>query len=111
MHLHRHRAGWIVIALWAAISPTAFSTTVLYALTRGSAGLGQIFKSTDSAKTWQLTAMTGVAFAVDPKNPNIVYSLVRTTTKMTTDSGGPAVLRSTDGGQTFTGSSFNGVGP
>ncbi len=108
---HPGYAALVALGLACATAPNAFCTTILYALTAGTAGVGPIYRSSDSGTTWQATTMPGLALAVDPQNPNIVYSLFRTTVKKSSGDTGPALLRSTDGGQTYTSSPFSGSAP
>ena len=106
MHLHRYSHLVIAVVLALGTSATCFAATVIYAQTYG----GLIYKSTDSAVTWQAVGVpaaanaprAGSALAVDPQNTNNLYSPF--TTPATTGRSGSqyGINRSTDGGQTWT---------
>jgi uncharacterized protein (TIGR03437 family) len=106
--MHRHRFSHLVIALLLALDTSAasFAATVIYAQTIK----GVIYKSTDSAMTWQAvgtptlpnTNGAGQMLAVDPQNTNNLYTIFVTPgTKQ--QPGQSGINRSTDGGQNWTG--------
>jgi photosystem II stability/assembly factor-like uncharacterized protein len=94
-------------AAWEALGPEGGSITdlalspagssELYALS-GLAGMSQVFRTTDGARTWQRRSsveQTSFDIAVDPKDPNVLYVL--------TDTG---VLKSLDKGAAWTSYAF-----
>lgn len=105
--MHHHRFSHLVIALLLLLetSATSFAATVIYAQTMR----GLVYKSLDSAKTWQAVANPNPAnstvaaagnLAVDPQNTNNLYTF-----SVEVSVGGAAtaaINRSTDGGQTWT---------
>ena len=74
-----------------AVAPNTQSRR-LYALTGGRGG-GGLYRSDDGGETWTVTttrlASAGGHIYVDPKNPDLVYTM------------GTSVYRSTDGGRTL----------
>jgi len=87
-------------------SAASFAATIIYAQTLK----GAIYKSTDSAMTWQAVGSpilpnsngAGQMLAVDAQNTNNLYTIFVTSgTKQ--DPGQSGINRSTDGGQTWTG--------
>ena len=102
--MHHHRFPHLVIALLLALNASAasFAATVIYAQTVN----GLIYKSTDSAQTWQpLSTQTSsapatAALAVDPQNTNNLYSIYNPANKSPTPPP-QGLFRSTDGGQTW----------
>lgn len=106
--MHHHRLSHLFIALLLVLDTSAasFAATVIYAQTIK----GSIYKSTDSAKTWQAvgtptlpnTNGAGQMLAVDPQNTNNLYTIFVTpgTKQQPGESG---INRSTDGGQSWTG--------
>jgi uncharacterized protein (TIGR03437 family) len=100
MFYRRFQKLMIVVLLLLHTSAASFAATVIYA--QNVKGL--IYKSTDSAKTWQQlppmtsAAVADAALAVDPQNSNNLYSIYDP------GKGAPprqGVFRSTDGGQTW----------
>ena len=102
--------GWLAWCFSWVFVPTASCMTVVYALT-GLSSSGPVYRSADSGKTWQPTNLSCVAFAVDPRDSNGVYCLSSNGGKKTGTSQGPSLLRSMDGGQTFSSTPFNGLAP
>ncbi len=106
--MHRHRFSHLAIALLLVLDTSAasFAATVIYAQTMG----GLIYKSTDSAKTWQAVgtpptpnaAGLSSALAVGPQNSNNLYASSVTAAIRGQSVPQYGINRSTDGGQTWT---------
>ncbi len=107
--MHRHRFSHLVIALLLVLDAPAasYAATVLYGETTG----GLIYKSTDSAKTWQAVsnptpdfpAGASSGLAVDPQNTNNLYAFfVTAALRGQAVPSQAGVNRSTDGGQSWT---------
>jgi len=107
MFYHRLQKFMIVVLLTLHASTGSFAATVIYVETMG----GLMYKSTDSAKTWQALANptlpnakgASAALAVDPQNTNNLYSYYVTPATSGRSGGTDGIDRSTDGGQTWTG--------
>src|SRR5947209_2082276 len=107
--MHYHRFSYLVGALLLVpnASSTSYAATIVYAQTVK----GLIYKSTDSAKTWQAlatptlpnTAGLGSGLFVDPQNTNNLYAMYVTPGLKGRSSSENGINRSTDGGQSWTG--------
>jgi uncharacterized protein (TIGR03437 family) len=103
-----------VVAL-VPLAPASFAATVIYVQTIG----GLIYQSTDSAQTWQPMgvpipsddgfSLGGEALAVDPQNPNNLYATFSPAGRANPTQTQPGLLRSADGGQTWTEITGGGV--
>src|SRR5438552_5653645 len=106
MLYRRFQKFMVAVLLLLHTSAASFAATVIYAQTIK----GVIYKSTDSAMTWQAVGTptlpnsngAGQMLAVDPQNTNNLYTIFVTpgTRQQPGESG---INRSTDGGQSWTG--------